>query len=259
MVNGSIDLDFFNENGFFIIKNAITEDKINAYLDLWNRENADNPSGWSNIGGSAAAYLEYSEILDILCDPSIANAFDVAEKSVALHADITYSVTTELEWHQDNCMPNEIAGSNYMGVWVALENVDEDAGPFEFVPGSHNWDMDYNLLHETAVKGREHPDLNDQRIKYYQDQINTRSAKVEKLLIEKGDAFIWHGRLMHRGSPAVDRSKTRMSLIGHYCNNYANLEEVRNPSFDFQKKEMFEETSRYASWGENGAFYFVNP
>lgn len=259
MIDSLINLDFFNQNGFFIIKNAISDEKINAYMDLWNRENENNPQGWSNIGGSAAAYLDYEEILGILCDRSIANAFDVAEKSVALHADITYSVTTELEWHQDNCMPNEIAGSNYMGAWVALEDVDPEAGPFEFIPGSHNWDMDYDFLYESAVLGRERSDLNDRRIEYYQEQINQHNATPEKLLIQKGDVFIWHGRLIHRGSTAIDKSKTRMSLIGHYCNNYANLEEVRNPSFDFQKSEMLEEKSRYATWNEDGAFYFINP
>jgi len=253
------DLEFFNKNGFAFLRKAISEEKIDSYIDLWNYENKNNPAGWSNIGGSAAAFLDYKEITDILCDKSIALALDKVQKSVALHADVTYSVTTELDWHQDNCMPNDIAGDNYIGVWVALEDIDPEAGPFEFISGSHKWDLDYEHLYEMAVAAREDPYFNVKRMEYYQSEIDKRSVEIERLIIKKGDVFIWHGRLLHRGSPAKDRTKTRMSLIGHYCNNYANLYQESCPSFSFQKKEMMESSDRYAAWEGSGAFYFVNP
>jgi ectoine hydroxylase-related dioxygenase (phytanoyl-CoA dioxygenase family) len=31
-------------------------------------------------------------------------------------------------------------------VWVALEDISPDSGPFEAIHGSHKWDLDYSRL-----------------------------------------------------------------------------------------------------------------
>ena len=80
-------------------------------------------------------------------------------------------------------------------------------------------------------------------------------------LPKKGDAIIWHGKLIHRGAPPVDKSLTRKSLIGHYCNMLANnesTEEFVGVNDIISRMDLDMENSEYARW-KNGGYYFVDP
>lgn len=244
----------FEKDGYIIIEKLFSEEVIDKYIDIWREENADRPEGWrdGDKGNSGTAYLNHPEILDILCSREIGEIFSELEKAVALHVDITYSISTELGWHQDNNMPKEKAGENYVGVWVALEDVDPDAGPFEFVPGSHKWDLDW----EAIWKKSSYTGVGEEMA----DEIERRGVSGIPFLAKKGDVFIWHSRLLHRGSSIKDRSKTRMSLIGHYCNDYANMEDDDQIlAFPDAIEDMLTKSYRYAQWGGRGAMYFVDP
>ena len=245
----------FEKDGFIILENLINKELIDKYVNVWLSENADKPHGWTDEnepGFSGTAYLDHPEILDILCSKEIGEILVAINKAVALHVDITYSISTEFGWHQDNNMPKEKAGDNYVGVWVALEDVSPDAGPFEFVPGSHKWDLDWQYYWENSANSVTGIELEAEMVK--------RSAQPVKFLAKKGDVFIWHSRLMHRGADIVDKSKTRMSLIGHYCNDYANMDDHDDiPEAEEIIDHMLSVTEKYAQWGGRGAMYFVNP
>ena len=244
----------FERDGFIIIENFFPDHVIDKYVSLWKEENHNRPEGWmdGDKGASGTAYLKHPEVLDILCSKDLGDIFVQLEKAVALHVDITYSVSTELGWHQDNNMPLKKSGDNYIGVWVALEDVDPEAGPFQFVPGSHNWDMDYEYLWNKSMNEGVGLDL--------EDEMERRGIGGTSFMGKKGDVFIWHSRLIHRGSDIIDRSKTRMSLIGHYCNDYANMDEHESiPDFSSMIDDMLTKSLRYAEWGGLGAMYFVNP
>ena len=54
-----------------------------------------------------------------------------------MHLNLTGWVSTERNWHQDDYL-NPFINSWY-GRLVALDKISADAGPFEYVPGSHKW------------------------------------------------------------------------------------------------------------------------
>lgn len=41
--------------------------------------------------------------------------------------------------------------------------------------------------------------------------------KEQRFRANKGDVLIWHADLAHGGAPIKDRSRTRLSLVAHYC------------------------------------------
>jgi hypothetical protein len=239
--------EFYEKNGYAIIEKAISEDLIDLYEKKWLEENGDNFQGWDGH----TSYLDHPEILDILCHKNVNDFFMDAQKGVALHLNLTYWVSTEKGWHMDATIPNKLGSDNYTGAWVALENISPDSGPFQLIPGSHLWDIDLNEMIPLLEDGKACKEFLEKQIKKNNGEIVTFNAK-------KGDILFWHGRLIHRGSTPKNRNVTRKSLIGHYCNMYAN--ELTQGSHDLSDtlEKLNQMTDVYARWND-GAYYFSNP
>jgi ectoine hydroxylase-related dioxygenase (phytanoyl-CoA dioxygenase family) len=209
-------VDFFNKNGYVVLPKAISDDLIDSYVSLWESVNADRPEGWSKLKTFTRSFNDHVEILDILCAKSIYEFFESINKDPVLHADITYSVSTQLDWHQDNTSSIKESMDSYYGSWVALEDIDPKSGPLAVMPGSHLWDMDYSFIDPSNCVAEDYVSFNKKRLEYYTEEIEKRNTEEVSFIANKGDVLIWHGRLLHKGSTPRDYSMTRMSLIGHY-------------------------------------------
>jgi ectoine hydroxylase-related dioxygenase (phytanoyl-CoA dioxygenase family) len=156
-------------------------------------------------------------------------------------------------WHHDSALDNEIAAENYIGVWVALEDVTPESGPFELIVGSHLWDLDFAKLYaigDNAYEGTYGS------YEYLLEEIEKRKGETFTFLAKRGDVLVWHGRLVHRGTIPQKKDATRMSIIGHYCNNYAHKDqEDLQPDASAIFSSMDEDAKRYAKW-ESGGYYF---
>jgi hypothetical protein len=102
------------------------------------------------------------------------------------------------------------------GVWVALEDVGEGAGPLEYYPGTHKWPIVYN--DQIGVRVTKSKKETSQAM--YHD---VWGALVEKAGVapqlffpRKGDALIWAANLLHGGSHQRDLDATRWSQVTHY-------------------------------------------
>jgi ectoine hydroxylase-related dioxygenase (phytanoyl-CoA dioxygenase family) len=205
----SSTLDFYKENGYIILKNAIPADLISAYEAVWLEAHSNNGeitsiTGWEN----SDSFQEHNEILDIMCHENVYNFLNLINDKLTLHLSFTTWTSTRKSWHQDSVSPDKEAASNYVGVWVALDNISVDSGPFQFVPGSHKWDLDFDYIYDPEHNGRASQALND--------KILEKKSSVFAFTAEKGDILIWDGHLVHgAGSPKPDNF-LRKSLIGHY-------------------------------------------
>src|SRR5262249_39436113 len=111
---------------------------------------------------------------------------------------------------------------HYAAVWTALDQIEPDAGPFEFVPGSHRWPIIRQTkildLLDYADGSDPHWPWESERLltPFFESEIKLGDAKVERFLGGKGDVLIWHSRLLHRGSLAERAGAERRSMIAHY-------------------------------------------
>lgn len=258
--------EFYDENGYVILKKVISDELIAKYEKVWMQHVADRKNergsleGW---GDDFDVYLDHPEIMDILCHDSIAKTFVDVNKAVALHKNVTYFVSTEQGWHQDAAFALREAGENYQGSWVALEDVSPEAGPFEFIPGSHNWDCDLTFLYpdikDEAAQVRNGVSTHD----FFQNEIDKRGAEIVSFIAEKGDVIIWHGHLVHRGAMPKNRAITRKSLIGHYCNLFADTSVIADDKQWYEQSEkvrdqmLSEHADIFSKWGEG--IYFKAP
>lgn len=115
--------------------------------------------------------------------------------------------------------------------WIALEDIKPGAGPLWYYRGSHkpevsgffDWGGGSIVLEPDSVRSpREFSDHLYQRIQDAQ-------LTPEIFLPNKGDALIWHGNLVHEGSPVLDPGSTRRSYVTHYTAESCFPEGFRPP------------------------------
>jgi hypothetical protein len=102
------------------------------------------------------------------------------------------------------------------GVWMALEDVHDDAGPLEYFPGSQKWP----LLSMEATGAPDHQSPEASYNSHYEPamaaQIAQRQAESSRGLIKKGQAIVWAANLVHGGAARRDQDKTRYSQVTHF-------------------------------------------
>jgi hypothetical protein len=111
----------------------------------------------------------------------------------------------------------------FVGVWVALEDVQPSAGPLVYYSGSHRMFNSEQQLREAFTRSGNN----------VQDMFDMMRTEIERscspltMTIKKGDALIWHPGVMHGGSLATDASATRHSMVFHFAPLGINVRDHR--------------------------------
>lgn len=213
---------FWAENGFLLLEGLIEEADCDEYLELRNGLRLGTKPFPDFV-----PYLHYDVIKRMFCSPAVNCLInDLVGEELGLHFNLTPFVSTERGWHQDEYLNPPDTYGRYVAIWIAVDDVPESSGPFEFVRGSHKL--------PTVCKDKVMPYLKAQ---YQAGDLNRQDWSghssmfvnpayflkfagdrhpVTKFLGKKGDVLIWHSRLIHRGSPPTSPESIRPGIIGHY-------------------------------------------
>lgn len=252
--NQESNSDFYEENGFALIKNAISEDYLTAYENKWISDNGLNPNfrGWQDD----KFYMQSDEIKDVLCSEKINNFFLSIDIGVALHVSRTDWAPVFTGWHIDAAHKHEIGPKNYVGAYVSLSDTSPESGPIQVVARSHKWEMDYE-------KAFSKPDgmLSQEEIEL---MIKRNNSEIITLLPKRGDVFVWHGRTVHRGTLPTNQSIPRKGIVAHYCNRLVAEDCVENAGGHVPAEKMIKEfidnksgddDHFFARWRTGGYYY----
>jgi ectoine hydroxylase-related dioxygenase (phytanoyl-CoA dioxygenase family) len=217
----------WNENGFVIKKGLLPEELMTAYEKCWIENNAEiidgemsmiRPGGWPDC----TPYRRHPEVMDILMYKEIHETMEeLIGEPAGVHLNLTGWTSTTRNWHQDTYLNPPHVGDYYVAIWIALETIHPDAGPFQLVPGSHKW----RTVTQEKILAALSPDERDYQWPRYSERLLTpifehiieeRNAEVLTYLPERGDVLFWHGRLLHRGSKPNVPGMVRKSLIAHF-------------------------------------------
>jgi SAM-dependent methyltransferase len=208
---------FWRENGFLILPGLIPDDVVDRYCE--RRKAVSHHEGWR----SPTPYLDEPVIRELCLNAPLTDMLEhLLGEPMGLHLNLTGWVSTERDWHQDDYLNPPFVNGHYAAVWTALDQIQPDSGPFEFVPGSHRWPIirQEKVLRELGFENgddRNWPwDSEKLLTPFFEREIRARGAKVEKFLGGKGDVLIWHARLVHRGSLADRPGTERRAMIAHY-------------------------------------------
>lgn len=111
-------------------RRVIDERRLDEHQRFW-REN-----GYLSVN----PYLQVPEIKDLcLHGPLMQVLESLIGEPMGMHLNLTGWVSTERDWHQDDYLNPPSVNNHYLAVWFALDDISPDAGPFEYIPGSHRW------------------------------------------------------------------------------------------------------------------------
>jgi ectoine hydroxylase-related dioxygenase (phytanoyl-CoA dioxygenase family) len=227
----SNDLDFYDSNGYVIVKNAIleqyiddlmefiasvikmeaerlgmkddytTEQLLHSVLGNIKKKNRDS-SSWiyqtinnSNIFKKFIYNLELDQIIKKLLHMGDLN--HLATVNPALRIDMPFDNDNIRDWHQDShyFLDNE-KGSDALVTWICLGDAYKENGSIFVCPKSHK-EGRLNSKHSTGSSGVSEQFVTDN------DIVN----KYEKIIVEakKGDVVLFNMDLIHKSGNNISK------------------------------------------------------
>lgn len=253
-------LQQFNQNGFIILRNFLSEERCNAILEVAKAhlekkiEPIETEIGYterskayrtdvtdytSGSGEKNMAVRRLRQVYDRdtlfkewMEEPEIRPILQqILNDRVVLTLAHHNSIMTKMPyfshatgWHQDKRYWRYSDG-NLVSVWLALDNEDSDNGVLEFIPGSHL--MKFS------------PEQFDEK-EYFKEDLEKNAQLIEKKVtttLNKGDIIIFHSLLLHRANKNnTDKPKISFVYTVKGENTYA-IEGTRSSEYPEIKLE----------------------
>ena len=153
-------------------------------------------------------------------DPVMAFLEELFGSSPALIATITFWKGSQQPLHQDfSYVHHHRRLGELAAAWIPLEDIHPDSGPLVYYKGSHFPDklgfFDWGSGSILASRDASDSDF-DNYHKHLLRQIDEHQFQPSVFLPKRGDVLIWHGALIHGGTPMANPDLTRRSLVCHY-------------------------------------------
>lgn len=129
---------------------------------------------------------------------------------------LNFPVGTQQDAHSDSVHFSSLPERFMCGVWLAMEDINPDAGPLFYHPGSHRWPIMTNALIGRQGHGSALSSAQDPYGPAWSALCEAHGSKEETFLARKGQALIWCANLLHGGSRQTDPRLTRWSQVTHY-------------------------------------------
>ncbi len=228
-------LDFFDKNGFILLKDFASKKECKAILEIakvhlkyriepietelgYDKKSKDfrtNESDYKSLDFEQEApirrlrqvysrdvifknWMENKEIRPILQQV----LKDDVTITLAHHNSIMTKlpkISTQTRWHQDRRYWR-YSDDNLVSIWLALDKEYENNGVLEFIPGSHKMHFSKEQFDEKE---------------YFREDLEENSeiiaTKVSKKL-KRGDVVIFHSLLLHRANKN-DTKKPKISFV----------------------------------------------
>ena len=172
-------------------RHAPAEEKLEAWragrIDLRNQD------AW-RIDANVKRIATNSRVLDILEKAYGRPAFAFQT--------LNFAVGSQQPAHSDSVHFSSSPDGFMCGVWLALEDIDADIGNEHL--GINAWHLPRRGAHGNAYR------------KLWDELIALKGAKPERFTAKKGQAIVWHARLLHGGDKQNDPMRSRFSQVTHY-------------------------------------------
>lgn len=225
---------FFRDCGFLVLPGFFTEDEVSwalsAYDQVWDELPSDVVVD-SEATGRRVRIRDLTEkerklpfkVNDLfLRDKDLREAI-ISERlgrilKELLHDDPVVINTLSVEYgtqqadHLDTLFMTPITAGHLVATWMALEDVDPDAGPLRYYPESNHIEPYRFEDGGYHVVQHEMPDWTD----YMATAVQRHGLEESRFMAKRGDLFIWDAWLLHGGTEICKPGLSRRSLITHY-------------------------------------------
>lgn len=216
------------EKGYVIVNNAITSslcDEAIESFNSWCEENKDVEyekkrgkrkrvvSLHSNSTPHKKLITQSEKLLKILDY--------LFSYPVSVYSSISFQYGTEQALHIDTPVFSTSPREFYFGVWVALEEANEENGCLRALPGAHlkKYVDEFEFYdRQPNQEGTIDPSAKGLWSAFQNELVEKATADgftPESIPVQKGDVIIWHPQLPHGGSEIKSPNKTRYSTVFH--------------------------------------------
>lgn len=129
---------------------------------------------------------------------------------------LNFPVGSQQHMHSDAVHFSSIPDRFMCGVWVAMEDISEDAGPLLYYPGSHKWPLLTNEMLARRGSDRIAGSAQQPYEPIWRAMAEAENMEPQRFIAKKGQALIWAANLLHGGSHQNDLTRTRWSQVTHY-------------------------------------------
>ncbi|KQR94709.1 phytanoyl-CoA dioxygenase [Chryseobacterium sp. Leaf180] len=208
----------FDDKGFLVLRDYLkpeTADQINTEIDHLLSAGTIK----FRYGGKLMFVIHHSELVQkIGDDPNLLEFLSVLMDGQAkLFQSINFINGSQQKTHSDSIHMTTYPLGGLLGVWIALEDVDEENGALHYIPGSHKLPYFLNSDYDNEGSAAK---IGDKSYKAYEEflekKVQELGLKKEIFRAKKGDLLIWHANILHGGEPHLDKLRTRKSLVYHY-------------------------------------------
>ena len=253
---------FYKENGFVIIKKIIDERKCNIFLKYWEKEvktfkgfiyrqtngklekNIFNKQKWimNPVLNLQSLNPEYFSNLRSNFEKIIASNFSIADFIRNIIGDkpaIVQSMYFEgnsATWeHQDSYYLDDEDTGEMIAGWLALEDIEADAGRFFICPKSHL--IDYASMDFNNIITKNH----NAYIKSIVNLVKEKNFEIKAPKLNKGDILLWNSLTIHGSLNSQNLTKSRSSITFHVIKSSSKFQVFRNifRKLDYDKKYYF--------------------
>lgn len=249
--------DQWIKNGFVILRGIYTRAEIDQYNQIVAsvRTKVDDGKDEQGYGDRIGQlHQKHPELLKLASSPQVLKFLNWAfNDDPVVFGSLNFERGTQQDAHIDAIFFWPEPSYSMCGCWVALEDINPDAGPLFYVPESHTWPF---IRSQDVVESR--PRLAAQRAAARDPAMLTeeRAAivgelgaawtedfhKLEKsyrstrlpISLKAGDVVFWHSLLAHGGSRRMDPKLSRRSVVFHYIGKQTRL-------FTFEQFMLYDE------------------
>lgn len=263
-----VHIDNLMRDGFTVIKGAIPKEKCRSIIDNFKEFaelNSEKFTKFLDRDGHypriANLHSAFPELIDLFDQNKI--AFEVQEAmfgtSPSLYTSLFYERGSAQPIHRDTPYFSTKPEMYFLGVWVALEDANEQNGALDVMRGGHSITEPDRaaiaLSHFDSLDAV--PSSSAVLWDGYQGEVQRLCAEAglqkEQLAVEAGDTIIWHPQLPHGGGQIQDITKSRFSFVMHTT-------PVGMPVYHHDKffnPAAPAETDSGRAYGKHGDSYFV--
>jgi hypothetical protein len=209
----------FQENGFLILRNYLSEEKVNLVNEAINKLLQDKAVKFKYGNKKIMFAFHHSTLIKSIGEDEKLKELlaKLVQGEVSLFQSINFLMGSEQHTHSDSIHMTTYPLGGLLGAWFALDDITDENGPLHYYPGSHK--LPYYLNADYDNEGNALL-IGSKSYEEYETMIAKKIAelgiKKEIFTAKKGDLLIWHANLFHGGETHKNKQLPRRSMVFHY-------------------------------------------
>jgi len=251
------DLDkiknYYQENGYVIVKNLILEGDCNHIRQLWEQEvkkhkgyiyrqatakaerHIKNDDGWimnpilnlQSIDPIFFPNFRKFATNTILANLKLKKVFSNLLDDIPKIVQSMYFEGNSATWeHQDSYYLDSETVGEMSAAWIAIEDITATAGRFFICPKSHKLSLDKHSLNNNIAENHEG------YISSVVQKIKDENLNIRAPILDKGDVLFWNSLTIHGSLESSNSKNSRSSITCHAIPNNKMFLQLQTRKFN---------------------------